>query len=117
MVSGMARRLMGVADVGQRAVEEAQICEVVAQALLESPQGACPLLVHSGLYRARGASPFPRSKTTRPPATVRSTGVVRIWRGGMRNRSAANTARSASMPGASVPFSFSANSAYADPRV
>src|SRR6476659_3798983 len=96
--------LVRVARVRQRAIEQAEVGEAVAEALFERAQGRRPLFVHVPSQRAGPEAPAARSNTTRPPATVRSTGVPRICRGGTRPRSA-------SIPGASVPFSFSANSA------
>ena len=95
---------MGAARVGERSVEEGKVGEAMTEARLEAAELVGPSRRH-------------RSKTTRPPTTVMSTGVVRISRGATRNRSFSKTTRSASFPASRVPLRDSANSAYADPRV
>ena len=57
-----------------------------------------------------------RSNTTRPPVIVMSTGASSTA-AGSSSTSWPSTTTSASRPGASVPFSCSARSAKADPRV
>jgi len=51
------------------------------------------------------------SYTVFPPTTVRSTFVFRISSGFTFVMSRSSTTKSANIPGAKVPFSFSANSA------
>jgi hypothetical protein len=57
------------------------------------------------------------SCTTSPPKAVSTLVIAGSASGGTVNGSAERTARSASLPGSSVPFSASACSAYALPRV
>src|SRR5205807_2668857 len=57
------------------------------------------------------------SYTVFPPTTVRNTLVPRTFSGATAVTSRSRTTKSASISGASVPFSFSANSAKADPVV
>src|SRR5256886_3840210 len=59
----------------------------------------------------------PASYATFPPTIVSTLSVCESSPSGTVKMSCDKTARSASMPGASVPFSRSANSAYAEPRV
>ena len=95
-------RLVGVARMGEGAVEKGKVAEAMAETVLEGAQRRLALPGHRAVAR---------SKTIRPPTIVRSTGVSRIARGGTANRSRAKTATSASRPRSSVPFSVSANSA------
>src|SRR5262245_51626011 len=112
VVAQLARGvLVGAAGVRERAVEQADVLEAVAEPVFQGPEQGLALRGH----RSRESSAL--SYTTRPPTSVRSTGVFRISRGGTRNKSAPNTTRSASFPGSSVPLRASANSAKAEPRV
>src|ERR1017187_9950302 len=59
---------------------------------------------------------FP-SYTVFPPTTVRSTLVASTFSGDAAVTSRSSTTKSASIPGTSLPFSFSSNSANAEPVV
>ena len=61
--------------------------------------------------------PLQRSKTTRPPSTVRSTSVSVVRSGAMVSRSCDSTTRSASLPTSRVPFSSSSKVRWAAMRV
>ena len=63
------------------------------------------------LARDRLARRRQRGQTTRPPAMAVTTLTSRIFSGGMRKMSSLRMTRSASLPGARVPFTSSWNSA------
>src|ERR1700682_1148461 len=71
---------------------------------------ALPILVF-----AQGVPP--RSNTTRPPTIVYMIRASRMVSDGIRVRSRSMITTSASLPGASEPFSPSSNDAYAPPVV
>jgi hypothetical protein len=89
---------------------------------LNNQAGACsssrrirsPASLEVGYERPPGCQ---RSKTTCPPTTVSITRASRIVSGGTRVRSRSMRARSASLPGSSVPFSCSSKDAWAPPSV
>src|SRR5712692_666619 len=80
-------------------------------------QPCAAILARLSLRTLRFAFSHFASYTVLPPTTVRRTLVPRTFAGGTDVISRSRTTKSASIPGASVPFSFSANSAKAEPVV